>query len=61
MTTSSPNAETAILPDADEDGEEDEAAEAEEEEAADEEAATGEQEAGEGAEVIALDKFRNKS
>ena len=57
-----PNAETAILPDADEGGEEDEAAEADEEDAAAaDEAATGEQEAGEGAEVIALDKFRNKS
>ncbi len=57
-----PNAETAILPEADEGGneEEAEAAEADEEEAADEEA-TGEQEAAEGAEVIALDKFRNKS
>ena len=49
-----PNAETAILPDADEGAE---AEEADEEEAADEAAA----EAGEGAEVIALDKFRNKS
>ncbi len=49
-----PNAETAILPEADEGG--DEADEGEEAEA-DEEAA----EAGEGAEVIALDKFRNKS
>ena len=56
-----PNAETAILPDADEGGGEDEAAEADEEEAAGDEAATVEQEAGEGAEVIALDKFRNKS
>ena len=46
-----PNAETAILPDADEGSDE---AEADEEEADDEEAA-------EGAEVIALDKFRNKS
>ncbi len=52
-----PNAETAILPDADEGGGEAEADEADEEEAADEAAA----EAGEGAEVIALDKFRNKS
>ena len=52
-----PNAETAILPEADEGGDEAEAEEADEEEAADDEAA----EAGEGAEVIALDKFRNKS
>lgn len=50
-----PNAETAILPDADEGGGEEEA---EEEDAAADEAAA---EAGEGAEVIALDKFRNKS
>ncbi|MDE0538790.1 MAG: ClpXP protease specificity-enhancing factor SspB [Rhodospirillales bacterium] len=52
-----PNAETAILPDADEGGGEDEAEEADEADAAEEEAA----EAAEGAEVIALDKFRNKS
>ena len=50
-----PNAETAILPEADEGGDEAEAAEADEEEAADDETAA------EGAEVIALDKFRNKS
>lgn len=59
-----PNAETAILPDADseadEGGGEAEAEEGEEAEAG-EEAATGEQEAGEGAEVITLDKFRTKS
>ncbi len=53
-----PNAETAILPDADEGGDEAEAeADESEEVEADEEAA----EAGEGAEVIALDKFRTKS
>ena len=51
-----PSAETVILPEADEGGEEAEAGEGEDAEA-DEEAA----EAGEGAEVIALDKFRNKS
>lgn len=51
-----PNAETAILPEADEGGGEAEAEEGEEAEA-EEEAA----EAGEGAEVIALDKFRTKS
>lgn len=56
-----PNAETAILPDADEGGDEaeaDEEEDGEETEAGDDEAAA---EAGEGAEVIALDKFRNKS
>ena len=51
-----PNAETAILPEADEGGDEAEAEEGDEAEAGEEAA-----EAGEGAEVIALDKFRNKS
>ncbi len=52
-----PSAETVILPEADEGGDDEAEADESEEAEAGEEAA----EAGEGAEVIALDKFRNKS
>ena len=54
-----PSAETVILPDADGGGDEAEAEEGEEAEADEEVTEAGE--GATGAEVIALDKFRNKS
>ena len=56
-----PNAETAILPEADEGGGEEEAEDGEEAEADEEAAEEVAEEAAEGAEVIALDKFRTKN